>query len=170
MPAATNKIDLLEVTQREFSKLETLIQGIPDPLAQQAGPDNGPSIRETIGHRAHWIGLFLGWYKDGQAGREVAFPAPGYKWNQLPAYNAALRREQAGMQWSEARQRLLNAHEQLVLWIHGMDECALYGGPMAGARNSWTPGRWAEASGPSHYRSAAKYIRSILRGQTDQKA
>ncbi len=41
----------------------------------------------------------------------------------------------------------------------------LYAGPMKGANNAWTPGgRWSEsAGGASHYRAAAKWIRSCLR-------
>jgi len=34
---------------------------------------------------------------------------------------------------------------------------------MQGANNDWTTGRWAEAAGPSHYRSAAKFIRQCSR-------
>jgi len=42
-------------------------------------------------------------------------------------------------------------------------EAELYGGPMPGG-TGWTTGRYAEAAGPSHYRSAAKFLRAALRG------
>lgn len=70
---------------------------------------------------------------------------------------------QAGLSWSEARAVLERNHARLLAWLQSLDDVALYGSPMKGAHNAWTPGRWAEAAGPSHYRSAAKYIRARLR-------
>lgn len=56
-----------------------------------------------------------------------------------------------------------DAHHKLMKFLTESSNDNLYGGPMKGANNAWTPGRWAEAAGPSHYRSAAKYTRSRLR-------
>lgn len=162
MPAATTKSDLLSVTEKEFAKLRTILARVPREIALT--PDDADtSIKDVVGHRAHWIELFLGWYADGLAGKEVAFPAPGYKWNDLKRYNADLRQAQAGLGWEAARALLDKNHQRLVTFINDHDDAALYGGPMKGGNNQWTPGRWAEAAGPSHYRSAAKYIRSRLK-------
>lgn len=163
MPAATTKSDLITVTQKEYAKLRALIEPIPEGQAMRKREED-TSLKDLIGHRAHWIALFLGWYDDGQAGREVYFPAEGYKWNDLKAFNAALRAEQVALTWDGARDLLASEHAQLVEFIEGHDDAALYGGPMKGANNKWTPGRWAEAAGPSHYRSAAKWVRACLRG------
>ncbi len=121
------------------------------------------SIKDVIGHRAHWILLFLGWYRDGAAGKTVHFPAKGYKWNQLKEYNRQLRAEQSALSWPNVKKRLRANHKRLTRFIEERSEQALYGGPMQGANNDWTPGRWAEAAGASHYRSAAKFIRQCLR-------
>lgn len=162
MPAATTRADLLAVTRTEYCKLDALLDKVP-PDRATALREDGSSIRDVVAHRAHWIDLFLGWHADGQAGREVRFPAPGYNWGDLKAYNAMLRQRHAGLAWPEARDRLSRAHARLERFIETADEAALYGGPMQGARNDWTTGRWAEAAGPSHYRSAAKWIRAALR-------
>lgn len=160
--AAATRDELLATSLKEYRKLEALIADLSGEQAAMKDDDD-TSIKDVIGHRAHWIDLFLGWYEDGQAGRQVSFPAPGYKWNQLKAYNAALRGAQMGLSWDEARELLSANHARLVGFITGHDDADLYGGPMQGANNDWTPGRWAEAAGPSHYRSAAKYIRQILK-------
>lgn len=162
MPAASNKTDLIAVTEKEFAKLDKLITAIPDEQALRKR-EGDTSIKDVIGHRAHWIDLFFGWYHDGQAGGDVAFPAPGYKWNQLTAYNAQLRVDQADLGWDAARDMLRDRHRTLLEFMQGLEDAALYAGPMKGANNNWTTGRWAEAAGPSHYRSAAKYIRACLR-------
>lgn len=161
MPAATHKDDLLKVTKLEFAKLIAVIEGVTDAIALKKDTDT--SIKDVIAHRAHWIELFLGWYRDGQAGRPVYIPAKGYKWNQLTDYNARLRATQKDLTWEDACLALERAHESLLLQLSSMTNEALYGGPMAGANSKWSAGRFAEAAGPSHYRSAAKYIKSRLR-------
>lgn len=161
--AALNKSELLGVTQKEFEKLTRLLSGIDEKLTSVKDEDD-TSIKDIVVHRAHWIDLFLGWYEDGQDGKEVHFPAKGYKWNDLKRYNADLRSRHAALTWNEARQRLDTAHDKLVDFMEGRSDKELYGGPMKGANNNWTPGRWAEAAGPSHFRSAAKYIRARIKG------
>ncbi len=162
MPAATTKVDLLAIADIEYTKLWAMLTDLDEGVAL-AKDDEDTSIKDVVAHRAHWIDLFLGWYADGAAGREVAMPAPGYKWNELVRYNAELRATQHDLGWAEAMERLEDGHHRLVQFLDGLDDAALYGGPMPGASNEWATGRWAESAGPSHYRSAAKYIRARLR-------
>lgn len=166
MPAATNKSDLRAITVKEFAKLDSLLQNLPPPARLAPDPEaDGTTPEDIVGHRAHWIALFLGWHRDGLAGKLVEIPAPGYKWNQLKAFNADLRRAQSGLTWDAACDMLRMSHGRLLGFIDDQDEAALYGGAMAGGRNAWTTGRWAEAAGASHYRSAAKYIRARAKAQ-----
>ena len=160
MPATT-KHDLAAVTKKEFEKLDKRLRQVDEQTAL-VKDDDDTSIKDVVGHRAHWIRLYFGWYHDGLDGKEVFFPAEGYKWNDLKRYNAAVRAEQADLGWEAVCRDLRLAHNELVEFIEQSSEDDLYGGPMAGANNYWTPGRWAEAAGPSHYRSAAKYIRGRL--------
>ena len=161
MPAMTRN-ELIDVTEKEYRKLESLLAGVRRAEAL-AKDDEGISIKDIVAHRAHWIDLFFGWYEDGLAGKEVFFPAQGYKWNQLKQYNADLRAKQQRMSWPKARAALQESHNRLSAFIEASTDELLYGGPMQGANNNWTPGRWAEAAGPSHYRSASKFIRARLR-------
>lgn len=160
MPVAT-KSELLNATTKEFLALEKLLKNVHRNEAL-AKDDDDVSIKDVVAHRAHWIELFFGWYEDGKAGKEVFFPAKGYKWNQLKQYNADLRAKQRRMSWTKARGNLQGSHDRLMAFISESSETELYGGPMKGANNAWPPGRWAEAAGPSHYRSAGKYIRAQL--------
>lgn len=160
--AATTKDDLLAVAKTEFAKLDKLLVELDEQKALVKDQDD-TSIKDIVGHRSHWIRLFFGWYHDGLDGKEVFFPAEGYKWNDLKRYNADLRAEQADLNWETARRDLRRAHDDLIEFIERSSDVDLYAGPMVGANNQWTPGRWAEAAGPSHYRSAAKYIRRRLK-------
>ncbi|MEE2945644.1 MAG: ClbS/DfsB family four-helix bundle protein [Pseudomonadota bacterium] len=160
--AAKTKSDLITITQTEYQKLLALIEKIDVETAMQKH-DEDTSIKDVIAHRAHWIELFFGWYWDGQKGKDVYFPAQGYKWNDLKRYNAALRAKQSGLVWEDAVAELDAAKSKLLAFFDDRSEEELYGAPMKGAKNNWPPGRWAEAAGPSHFRSAAKYIRAVLR-------
>lgn len=157
MPAATNIDDLCAITAKEFTKLFKLLEGVYAALADV--PHHDTTIRSVIGHRAHWTELFLGWYGDGQAQKAVYFPAEGYKWNELKRYNADLREAEAGLSWDDVKKMLHDSYVKLTCFI----DADLYGGPMKGDHNNLTPGRWAEATGASHYRSAAKYVRAVRR-------
>jgi hypothetical protein len=100
------------------------------------------------------------------AGKTVYFPAKGYKWSDLKRYNADLRKRHAHLDWAAAVAAFQDAHDRLVQFLTEKLNSELYVNPMYGAYNNWTPGRWAEAAGPSHYRSAAKFIRLVLRSNT----
>lgn len=160
--AAQSKPELLEITHKEFAKLARLIETIDADTAMDKREDD-TSIKDVIAHRAHWIDLFLGWHADGLAGKTVYFPAEGYKWNDLKRYNADLRNRQSNMDWPEAIALLQRNYRKLFEFIEGHTDRELYSGPMKGANNAWPPGRWAEAAGPSHFRSASKFLRSVMR-------
>lgn len=160
--AAKSKTQLLEITNKEFGKLAKLMEAIQPSIAMTKYEED-TSIKDVIAHRAHWIDLFLGWYADGRAGKQVFFPAKGYKWNELKRYNSELRQSQSDLGWQKAVELLHVNYHKLVDFITTHSEAELYRGPMQGANNAWTPGRWAEAAGPSHFRSASKYLRSVLK-------
>ncbi len=160
--AAQSKSELLEITRKEFGKLTKLIETI-DADAAMRKRDEDTSVKDIIAHRAHWIDLFLGWYAEGLAGKTVYFPAKGYKWNDLKRYNADLRDRQSALSWPEATALLHKNYQKLIEFIENHTDQELYGGPMKGAKNAWTPGRWSEAAGPSHFRSASKFLRTVLK-------
>lgn len=162
MPAATNRDDLLAVTIKDYTKLAKIIEGIDGKIAQVPFED-GITIQHVIGHRAHWTGLFFMWFAQGQKTGMADIPAKGYKWNQLKDYNAKVRDRQSTLSWGEVCQMLEESHRELVEFIGSKTESDLYGGPMKGGGNKWTTGRYAEAAGASHYRSAAKFLRASLR-------
>lgn len=169
MPISKTKIDLLSATEGEYRKLDTLLARVDAEHGTQPCPE-GPCIKDIVGHRAYWVGLFLGWVADARAGDPVHLPADGYNWNELKDLSAHIRDEQRGLDWAAVRALLANRHARLMGLLNGMSEDELYGTVMPG-QTKWTVGRYAEAAGASHYRSAAKYIRACLRSvQSDEGA
>jgi hypothetical protein len=68
VPAATNRADLIAVTEKEYARLATLIGGIPADMALRKAEDD-TSIKDIVAHRANWIGLFFGWVAARARGR-----------------------------------------------------------------------------------------------------
>lgn len=162
MPAADTKDALVAVSVKEFDKLQTLLTSVANAEAL-AKDSEDTSIRDVLVHRAYWIDLFLGWSADSRAGRTVHMPAEGYGWGDLKDLNARIRAENADIDWEAAKTALAVSHDRLMKHLNGLSNAALYGEPMSGGNGKWTEGRYAESAGPSHYRSAAKYIRARLK-------
>ncbi len=165
MPAAKTRDELLFILQKEYDKLMKTLADVDADIAVLASKDDATTIKDTIAHRTHWIGLYLGWYGDGKAGKDVQTPAKGYKWNQLKEYNAKVRTASQPVPWKDILTAFEAAHEKLTAMLTALDNAALYTKHLYPWMNNWTLGRWAESAGPSHYRSAHKYIRKILREQ-----
>ncbi|WP_224823872.1 ClbS/DfsB family four-helix bundle protein [Cognatishimia sp. MH4019] len=162
MPAATTKTDLLSVLESEWGKLSNCLAQVSEDVAL-APDDAGATIKDVLGHRAAWIELYLGWVAQSASGGPIFMPAEGYKWNMLPELNAKIRQDQSNLGWSDVVALLEARKAALVATLETSDDAMLYGGPMPGGNGKWTMGRYAEAAGPSHFRSAAKFIRARLR-------
>ncbi|MEM9342475.1 MAG: ClbS/DfsB family four-helix bundle protein [Pseudomonadota bacterium] len=163
MPAAANKHDLLAAFDTELAKLRKTLSGIDEEQSSLSLPDDNTTIKGVIAHRTHWMEKFHRWYQDGVAGRDVHVPAKGYKWNQLKEYNAPVYSRGDKMAWNDLRVEFDDACDKLREFIEGLDDSELYTAGFHGWTGRWTLGRYAEASGPSHFRSANVYIRKVLR-------
>ena len=164
MPAALSKVELLDVFDKEHAKLVKLLDALDETQARLS--DDGVSIKGVIGHRIHWLDLFWTWYDTGVAGQTVETPAPGYKWNQLKAYNAPLYAAADQQDWVNLHAQFIKTCKQFRSRLDALPEAELYGRKVYDWTNDWTLGRWAESAAPSHFRSAAKHIRKVLRTQT----
>ena len=146
----------------EWIKLGKLIDKVPEALALEPDKDS-VTIKDVLGHRAAWIDLYLGWIAQSASGAPVFMPAEGYKWSMLPELNAKIRQDQVGLSWPDARALLNDRKAALGAALNKQSDAALYGGSMPGGNGKWSMGRYGESAGPSHFRSAAKYIRARLK-------
>ncbi|MFT6785969.1 MAG: hypothetical protein ACJATG_001971, partial [Dinoroseobacter sp.] len=166
MPAATSRRELLAITKCEFENLNRTLDTVSQELAITPFQD-GLTLKDIIGHRAHWITLYFTWVEGARAGKAVQTPAPGYKWNALKAYNAAVRQDQFDLTWIDVRDALSEQHARLMAFFEAETDASLYTAPLHPWMNEWTLGRWGEAAGASHYRSAAKFARACLKASQE---
>lgn len=163
MPAATSKNDLLAVFDKELIKLMKTLGGVDEMTARLHGAGDETTIKGIIAHRIHWIELFFGWYDAGKAGKSVEIPAPGYKWNELKAYNRPIYEAGNKRQWADLLDEFEAAAKRLRAFLDSQDDAELYAVGRYEWTGKWGVGRWAESAGPSHFRSADTYIRKVLR-------
>ncbi|MCD1634154.1 ClbS/DfsB family four-helix bundle protein [Martelella mediterranea] len=163
MPAATNKSELLAVFDKDLAKLRKTLDAVDEDTSTLSAPDDAVTVKGIIAHRTHWMGMFHRWYEDGVAGREVFVPAKGYKWNQLKAYNAPVYAKGDETPWPDLLSAFDAACDRLRSFIVARDHHELYTDGVYTWTGRWTLGRYAEATGPSHFRSANSYIRKALK-------
>tara|TARA_Y100000815_G_C13144550_1_gene425632 strand:- start:128 stop:634 length:507 start_codon:yes stop_codon:yes gene_type:complete len=163
MVAATNKTELLAVFDGELARLRQTLASVDEQTSTLSSPEDTTTIKGIIAHRTHWMGLFHQWFEDGVAGREVSVPAKGYKWNQLKAYNAPLYLKGNDTPWADLLREFETACKKLRSFIASREDHDLYAQGVYAWTGKWTLGRYAEASGPSHFRSANTCIRKTLR-------
>ena len=161
MPAATSKPELLAAFDKTLAQLEGDLAGLGEAEALLTWPEGDAwSIKAILYHRCHWIDLFFAWVAAKEAGQT---PVPGVKWSELKAYNAMLLPDAAKLGWAEVHALFEARQAALREWIAKQDGAWLYETGHYPWMNKWTLGRWAEAAGPAHFRSARKGIRKILR-------
>jgi len=163
MPAATNKSELLAVFDKDLAKLRKTLTEVDEETSALSAPDDAATIKGIIAHRTHWMGKLHHWYEDGVASREVFVPAKGYKWNQLKAYNAPIYAKGDDTPWAELLSNFDAACDKLRSFIVSRDDHELYTNGVYAWTGKWTLGRYVEAAGPSHFRSANSYIRKALK-------
>jgi len=163
MSGVTNKKELLEITEKELEKLKKTISQFPQEKVEIFDEKVGGSLKSIISHRTEWMKMFFIWYQDGIDKKEPQVPAPGYKWNQLKELNAKIWGRDKNKKWEEILHDFEAQSQNLLKFISSQEEEKLYTPKLFNWTNDWTLGRWVEASGSSHFRSANKYLRQILK-------
>jgi len=162
MPAVTNKKDLVTAHKKEYDKLIEILDALTPIQADLTLPDEQSSARSITNHRTEWMKMFIRWYNDWVAGKEVFMPAKGYKWNQLVEYNALLWDKAKNKPWDEILKEFKNTYKKFLALIETIDQKELYTVGQYRWPGKWTVGRYSESAGSSHFRSARVYIRKIL--------
>lgn len=122
MPKPTTKEQLLEEIDKERHALEEFLAGLtPDELVRPGvlGPW---SVKDVMAHLLEWEQMFLGWYKAGLRGNIPEKPAPGFKWNQLPALNQQIYEKYCGQPVQAVRKQFRASYRQIRKTLQGLPE------------------------------------------------
>ncbi len=92
MPRPKTKRELLDLSQSNFDRLNTLVASYSKEELKSEFPKGtlNRNIRDVLAHVHHWHLMFLKWHSVGMEGGKPDMPAKGYTWRTLPDLNKGI--------------------------------------------------------------------------------
>ncbi len=165
MPKPKNKTELLQLSQTNFSRLNTLIDTLSTAEQLQEFPIDtmNRNIRDVLAHLHQWHLLFLQWYTIGMTGEKPQIPAKGYTWKTVPTLNKAIWSNCQNTTLEEIREQLSSSYQDLqkIIGTHSDEEL------FQKKRYKWTGstslGAYLISNTSSHYDWAWKLIKKSIK-------
>ena len=165
MPKPKTKIELKELSQKNYERLISFVDAFSAEAQQKEFPEGylNRNMRDVLAHLHHWHLMMATWYEVGMQGQKPAMPAEGYTWKTTSALNREIQRKYAQTPLSEIRQLLETTHQQMHLLItqHSNDEL------FEKKRYHWTGstslGAYLISATSSHYDWAYKLIKKCTK-------
>jgi len=142
-------------------------------LADEIGADRfndpgvwgeGWNVKDLSAHLTEWEHMFLSWHRAGLAGETPNMPAPGYKWNETPRLNLAIREKHKNAPWTAVRAGFDRSFAEITALIDTLSEHDI----LEPGRFAWT-GRNALITYPgantaSHDAAGRKILKRHIKG------
>lgn len=150
--------------RREHARFLETAASIPEDRYDEPGVwGEGWTVKDLFAHLTAWEGLFMGWRRDGEAGRAPSMPAEGYKWNETPRLNHDIWARHKDDAWGEVRGAFDRSYEEICAFVDALPGRDL----LEPGRFAWT-GKHAlvtylGANTASHYATASKILRRWIR-------
>ncbi|NUN08854.1 MAG: ClbS/DfsB family four-helix bundle protein [Ignavibacteriaceae bacterium] len=160
MPRPTTKEELIDLSRKNFDKLNTFIDSL-SPAQQISEFPKGTmnrNVRDVLAHLHHWHLLMAGWYESGMKGGKPDMPAKGYTWKTLPELNLKIWEEYSGAELKKVRKLFEKSYGDIreLIVKHTNDEL------FEKKKYKWTGttslGAYFVSSTSSHYDWALKLI------------
>lgn len=159
-----SKQALLEDIQTEHGSLCAHLAEIPKARWHEPGVwGDRWTLSDLVAHLAEWQDMFLRWYEDGLRGAQSEMPAAGFKWNETPRLNRAIREKHRARSQAAVRADFDAGFSRIADIVEALTPHQL----LAPGHFAWT-GKHPLTTylGPntaSHYRFAIKAIRHWLK-------
>jgi hypothetical protein len=164
MSRPLNKTQLLAAIQKEYIVLEKFLALLtPQQLAFSAAP-GAWAVKDVLAHLYEWQQMFFTWYETGLLGEMPAVPAPGYKWNQLPALNQAIYEKYYGLPLDEVLKMFRASHQKTVQFMEEIPDSNLAMPGLYPWMNQNTLMSYLNSITAAHYVWALKEAKKALKG------
>ncbi|MCD9568951.1 MULTISPECIES: ClbS/DfsB family four-helix bundle protein [Pseudomonas] len=165
MAIPQDREQLLQAIDSNFNALNAALDQVPLARVDERsleGHVKGTqiSVSELVAYLLGWSDQVLEWLDKDLAGRPIAFPAEGFKWNELGRLAQKFYRDYEAIPYPQRRQRLDAARQRIVSLIQSRDNAALYQCPWYG---KWTLGRMIQLNTAAPYANARGRVRKWLR-------
>lgn len=165
MPKPKSKSELIEASQKNFQKLENLIDSLPENERLADFPEGtmNRNIRDVLAHIYHWQLLFLEWYKIGMSGEKPEMPSPGHTWKTTPELNLEIWKKYQSESLPKIRKKLNISHSILQELIEKHSDVDLFTKKKYRWTGSTSLGAYLISATSSHYDWGWKMIRKANR-------
>jgi hypothetical protein len=163
MSRPLNKTQLLAAIQKEYITLEKFLASLTaDQWTNVPAPDAW-AVKDVIAHLYEWQMMFFNWYETGLRGETPPVPAPGYKWNQLPALNQAIFEKHRHLTAEQALALFHESHQKTVQFVENLSESDLSTPGLYTWMNNNTLMAYLNANTAAHYVWALKEVKKVVR-------
>jgi hypothetical protein len=164
MSRPLNKAQLTAAIQKEYAALEKYLAPLtPEQLAFTVTP-GAWAVKDILVHLYEWQQMLFNWYETGLRGETPAVPAPGYKWNQLPALNQQIYEKYRTLTPDRAQALFRESHQKTMMWIEFLSEPDLVTPGLYEWMNNNTLLAYLNSATAAHYVWALKEAKKILKG------
>ena len=168
MPKPKTKPELIEASQKNYSRLCDFIEGFDKEMQNTEFPDGylNRNIRDVLAHLHHWHLLMATWYSIGMQGQKPAIPAEGYTWKDTPKLNEIIQQRYADTALFRVKILLETSHNivQKIMLKHNQEE--LFTKKHYGWTGSTSLGAYLISATSSHYDWAYKLIKKCMKQST----
>ncbi len=165
MSRPLNKTQLLESIQKEYTALEKFLAPL---TAEQMAFSSAPgawAVKDILAHLHEWQQMFFRWYEAGLRGEMPEVPAPGYKWNQLPALNQSIYEKYRSLSPEQALAMFRESHHKTIEFIKSLPEADLTMPGLYKWMNQNTLMAYLNANTAAHYVWALKDAKKALKNK-----
>lgn len=164
MSRPLNKTQLLESIQKQYAALEKFLAPLtPEQIAFSPIP-GAWAIKDIFAHLYEWQQMFFRWYEVGLRDEIPEVPAPGYKWNQLPALNQSIYEKYRNLTPEKALALFRESHQKTIEFIENLSDTNLATPGLYEWMNNNTLMSYLNSITAAHYVWALKDAKKTLNG------
>jgi hypothetical protein len=169
MSRPLNKTQLLAAIQKEYSALEKFLAPLTAERLAHVPTPGAWAVKDILAHLYEWQQMFFTWYETGLRGEMPALPAPGYKWNQLPALNQHIYEKYRGLTPEQVLAQFRESHQKTIQFIENLSDADLTAPGLYAWMNQNTLMAYLNSTTAAHYVWALKEARKALADKSGAK-
>ncbi|ULQ60325.1 ClbS/DfsB family four-helix bundle protein [Brucepastera parasyntrophica] len=166
MPGPATKKELLDLSEKNFSKLLDFINELPDDIKNKTYThdelnDRDKTVSDVICHLHEWHVMRIAWYKAGISGEKPAVPVLSYSMQTLPVINRRIWEKYQGTDVKKAISLFKESHKDVMALIEKHTDDELFTRKKYPMTGSTTLGAYFYYNTSSHYVWAFKTLKPL---------
>ena len=161
MPRPKTKTELLDLSQKNFDRLFSFIDMLPQEDQENEFPKGtmNRNVRDVLAHLHHWHIMFQNWYEVGMKGNKPEMPAKGYTWKTTSDLNRKIFENYQNTHLDKVRELLQSSHQRVKQIIESHSNEELFEKKRYKWTGSTSLGAYLVSATSSHYDWGFKLIK-----------